>query len=143
MRDAFNDFLIFCLSNCKFGICIENMHVVHIEDHSHFVVDLVARAWVDPGYEIVVTILEINKYFIPHQLGYINSAFDGLRDDPGRCEVRVVNIFWSHPKYDFFVCIRRIGADAFFGDLDIESAAIYKDLAVIFTHSAREEIHCG
>ena len=134
---------IFFLSNCKFGLCIENMHVVHIKDHSHLVVNLVARARVDPGYEIVVTILEINKYLIPHQLGYINSAFDGLSDDPGWCKVRVDNIFWSYPKYDIFVCIRRIDAGAFFGDLDIESAAIYIDLAVIFTHSAREEIHSG
>ncbi len=81
------------------------MHIVHVEDHLDFVIDMVARAWINAGHKVVLAGLQIDEDFVPHQFGDIHDGFHRLSVDAGRGKLWVVDIFWADAKDDLFADI--------------------------------------
>ena len=79
---------------------IEDVHVVHVEDHLHLVADLEAGARVDAGDEAVLAGLQVDEDFVAHQLGHIHLGFHRLGDDAGRCKFRVVDVLGADAEDD-------------------------------------------
>lgn len=77
------------------------MVVIHIESDFDFVADVHAGAWVNAGDEVMLTIDEIQEYFVTHQLDNVHFGIYRFGNDARRRVGWVVNIFRADTKDDW------------------------------------------
>ena len=66
------------LADCQLSLAIEDVHIVHIEDHLDFVVNLVPGTRVNVCDKDLFAGLQIDEDFVAHQLGDIHNRIDLL-----------------------------------------------------------------
>src|SRR5688572_1894252 len=77
------------------------MDLVGVKGHLHFIASSKISARINPSNEALVSGLEVNKDFIPHQLGYVHQSLNQLLVYARRGVLWMVNIFRSNSKNNF------------------------------------------
>ena len=113
------------LAHGLLGVAVKDVHVRHIEDNLHLVVDMVAGARINAGDEAVIAGFQIDKDFIAHQLGHIHDAFHCLGIDAGGCKVRVMNVLGADAKDNILANIRLENSGTIIRDAYSEGTAIH------------------
>ena len=129
------------LADSLLAVLVEDVHVVHIEDHLDLIADLVARAWVHPGDENLLAGLQIDEDFIAHQFGHIHLGVDRLGRDAGRGESGVVDVFGADAEDDLLAGVRHEHIHWSSGICTLKVPPSTCSLAVVFAQLGREEVH--